>query len=385
MEHERAVETRVRRRSLLRGSLENGFYGVALLLMLGWLLYVGRGIIVPFVMALVVVYVVIGLSSLLHRVPGLGSHSPRWVRNLAAILVIGAIVSSIFALLITNLTQVAAVVPRYESRLLSMIQTVTVWLGVQEEPTWTTVRDQVLGQIEIRSLIGTAVASLSKIVGIGLLVFFYAAFLLAEWAIFSSKLGKISRDPETVAGVRLVLEQINDRIGRYLALKTFVNLVLGLISYAMMKVVGVEFAAFWAVLIGFLNYVPYVGSFLGVLFPVVLSALQFTDLTTVVLVLAVLSGAQIVVGSFLEPYVMGNSLNLSPTAILLSLAAWSALWGIPGAILSVPITASILIVLASFESTRAAAVMLSRNGYVADPIAASVTDGGAAVTMGGTG
>jgi AI-2 transport protein TqsA len=359
----------LKQRGPLGEPLEHGFYGVALVLMVGWFLYIGRGIIVPFVMALVVVYVVIGLSGLLERVPRLGDQIPRWARNLLAMLIMTAALFLVSSLLITNVTEVAAVVPRYESRLLAVIQSVTVWLGMEEAPTWTTIRDQILGQIEIRPLIGSTVASLSKIVGIAFLVFCYSGFVLAEWAIFGSKLDKISRDPRTVTSVRRVLAQINDRIGQYLALKTLVNIVLASISYAMMTAVGVEFAAFWAILIGFLNYIPYLGSFLGVLFPVVLSALQFADPAAVLLVLVVLAAAQVFVGSFLEPYLMGNSLNLSPTAILLSLAAWSALWGIPGAILSVPITASILIVLASFESTRPVAVMLSRNGDVADPIA----------------
>jgi predicted PurR-regulated permease PerM len=356
------------RPAALRGSLQNAFYAVALVVMLGWILYVGRGIIVPFVMALIVVYVVIGLAGLLESIPVVGLRIPRWARNMIAIVVIALVLWQIFALMIIDATQVAAVVPRYESRLLGIIQSITVRLGMEEEPTWTTIRDQVLGQIELGQLIGSTVSSISQIVGIAAVVVLYAAFLLAEWAIFGSKLGRISRDPETVAGVRAVLAQINDRIGQYLALKTLVNFILGLASYAMMAVVGVEFAAFWAILIGFLNYIPYLGSFLGVLFPVVLSALQF-DPQTVIVVLLVLTAAQTFVGSFVEPYVMGNSLNLSPTAILLSLAAWSALWGIPGAILSVPITASILIVLASFEATRPVAVMLSRNGEVADPIA----------------
>jgi AI-2 transport protein TqsA len=59
---------------------------------------------------------------------------------------------------------------------------------------------------------------------------------------------------------------------------------------------------------------------------------------------------------------MGNSLNLSPFAILVSLAAWSALWGIPGAFLAVPITAIMAIVFSEFAGTRPLAVLLSRDG-----------------------
>ena len=61
---------------------------------------------------------------------------------------------------------------------------------------------------------------------------------------------------------------------------------------------------------------------------------------------------------------MGNSLNLSPFSILVSLAVWSELWGIPGAFLAVPITAIIVIIFSEFSSTRPIAVLLSRNGQL---------------------
>jgi predicted PurR-regulated permease PerM len=64
---------------------------------------------------------------------------------------------------------------------------------------------------------------------------------------------------------------------------------------------------------------------------------------------------------------MGNSLNLSPFVILVSITVWGALWGIPGAFLAVPITACMAMVCAEFEATRPIAVLLSRNGEVATP------------------
>ncbi|MEM8569486.1 MAG: AI-2E family transporter [Pseudomonadota bacterium] len=353
-----------KRKTALQGSLQNAFYAMGLALMGGWLLYIGRGIIVPFVLAAIVAYVIVGLAHFLSRVPWIGAHVPSWLRNLASMLAIGLVIASLVSLIVTNANAVAAVIPRYQDQLLSLIQTIAILFGVQEEQTWTTLRDQILAQIEFRPLIQTALSSMTQVLAVTAVVFIYCGFLLAERATFGAKLDRVSRDPETTADINAILSEVNERIGTYLALKTFVNIVLGLISWIMMSLVGVEFAAFWAVLIGLLNYIPYLGSFVGVFFPVVLSAMQFGDIGAVLLVLIVLSAAQIFVGSILEPYVMGNSLNLSPTVILLGLAIWSALWGVAGAILSVPIMASLVIVLASFEGTRPMAVMLSRNGQV---------------------
>jgi predicted PurR-regulated permease PerM len=105
-----------------------------------------------------------------------------------------------------------------------------------------------------------------------------------------------------------------------------------------------------------------VGSVLGVVFPVLMTIVQFEDPGTALSMLALLTALQFGIGNFLDPYVMGNSLNLSPFAILLSLAVWSELWGVPGAFLAVPITAILAIVVSEFAGTRPIAVLLSSNG-----------------------
>jgi len=347
------------------GHFSNFVLGFAFFLMIGWLLYIGRGIIVPFVIATMVVYVIIGLAKALDH---FGRHVPGWARNGVSILTIATIISLTVLLVSNNVDGVVALLPQYESRLLGMISFVAAYVGVETEPTWTTLRDEVLARIDLGSLIGSTVMSATQIIGVSAVVFIYTGFILAERVTFGRKLAQLSSDPQAVARLNALIGEINARIGQYLALKTAVNILLGSISWILMSLVGVEFAAFWAVLIGFLNYIPYVGSFLGVMFPVALSMLQFGDIGIVLLLLVVLSLTQMVVGTFIEPYVMGNSLNLSPTVILLSLAIWSALWGIPGAVLSVPITASLVIVCASFAATRPVAVLLSRDGVVAEPV-----------------
>jgi predicted PurR-regulated permease PerM len=223
-------------------------------------------------------------------------------------------------------------------------------------------RRDLFGQISLQPLIGSMVASVSAIAVTVIVVLLYASFLLIEQRSFDAKIAGLSSDPRIVARVRQVTSDINSRIGAYLALKTFISILLGLTSWIVMAFVGLEFAAFWAVVIALLNYVPYIGSFLGVLFPVTMAIVQFANPNDVLAVLLPLIALQFLIGNFLDPYVMGNSLNLSPFAILVSLATWSALWGIPGAFLAVPITAIMAIVFSEFAGTRPLAVLLSRDG-----------------------
>jgi predicted PurR-regulated permease PerM len=66
----------------------------------------------------------------------------------------------------------------------------------------------------------------------------------------------------------------------------------------------------------------------------------------------------------IEPQAMGNSLNLSPWVILVALTIWGSLWGLSGAVFSVPITAVMVVVFSEFASTRPLAVLLSKDGSV---------------------
>ena len=336
--------------------------GAVLAVVIGWVLHVGKEVFVPIIFGALVVYVIAGLTRLLGRIPVIGRILPPRIRSALSVVVIAWGLVAIANLILANKDSVLALAPQYQESLLAVIQRGAVLLHIETEPTWTTLRRDLFGQISLQPLIGSMVASVSAIAVTVIVVLLYASFLLIEQRSFDAKIAALSSDPRIVARVRQVTSDINSRIGSYLALKTFLSILLGLTSWIVMAFMGLEFAAFWAVVIALLNYVPYIGSFLGVLFPVTMAIVQFANPNDVLAVFLPLTALQFLIGNFLDPYVMGNSLNLSPFAILVSLAAWSALWGIPGAFLAVPITAIMAIVFSEFAGTRPLAVLLSRDG-----------------------
>jgi len=337
-------------------------YGCVLALIVGGVLHVGRSVFVPIVLSALVVYVIVGLTRLLAGMPLIGRHLPLQLRYALSVLVSVGALAAIAYVTLANLDRVLAQGPQYQASLLAAIQNVAIRFGVENEPTWTTLRQVFLEQVSLQAVVGTTVYAATTIVAGGIVVFLYVAFLLLEQPTIPAKLDNIATDPRSAARVREVYASINARIGAYLALKTFLGFLLGVVSWVVMAAFGLELAVFWAMFIGLLNYVPYIGSFLGVLFPVTLGIVQFGDAGTVVSLLLALAAVQFVIGNFLDPYLMGNSLNLSPFAILVSLTVWSGLWGIPGAFLSVPITAVMTIVFSEFAGTRPIAVLLSRAG-----------------------
>lgn len=342
--------------------LQSVVHGAALALIVGWVLYIGKQVFVPMVFSVLVVYVIIGLARALAGVPAIGPKLPAALRYLLSILGIAVALAAGVSLVVNNVGRVVQLAPIYQDMLLERIQQAAEFLGLRAAPTWTTLREDFLEQIRLQDLIGPTVVSVTGIGMSLLVVLLYVTFLLIEKRVFAAKLRSLSDDPRDVSRIRQILDSINIRTGQYLAVKTLINVVLGVVSWAMMAAFGLEFAGFWAVLIAVLNYVPYIGSFLGVLFPVAWAIVQFGDPGTVITLLLLLAAAQFVIGNFLDPFLMGNSLNLSPFVILASLTIWGGLWGISGAFLAVPITAVLVIVLSEFRGTRPIAVLMSRNG-----------------------
>ena len=134
--------------------------------------------------------------------------------------------------------------------------------------------------------------------------------------------------------------------------------------WAILLFIGVDAPVFWAFLIFVLNFIPTIGSLIATLFPAIFALLQFGEFTPGILVLAIVGTIQLIVGNFIEPRVMGNSLNISPLVVFLTLAIWGVIWGITGMLLSVPITVILIIVMSEFPSTQPLAILLSQKGSI---------------------
>ncbi|KIC48039.1 transporter [Tateyamaria sp. ANG-S1] len=338
-------------------------YGVALVIMIGWLLWIGQPVLLPVIAALISVYILSTTATNMERFPLL-RRFPLWARHTLVLIAFAGGLALLFALVTNNIAQVMTALVRYEANLDALVTRSAGLLGIQDEPTWSNLRRMTFDEIDIRSWIAPALVSLQGLGKFLFLVILFATFFMAERGSLAKKLLLAFGNDGSGEKALELLRRINDRIGGYLSVKTAANIILGAISYAIMLALGIEFALFWAVLIAFLNYVPYLGSLIGVIFPVLLSLAQFGTLSMAGLVFVSLTAAQMFVGGYLEPRMMGRAFNLSPFMILLALLFWSTLWGLPGAVLAVPMTTSLVLVLAEIRSTRPLAIMLSSSGKV---------------------
>ena len=189
-------------------------------------------------------------------------------------------------------------------------------------------------------------------------VLLFMIFILAEREAFTRRLFK-RLGKERAAPVLETMDRVNQSVQQYLGLKTLISLLTGVVVAIVLSLFGVDFALLWGTLVFILNFVPTIGSIVATVPPIAITFFQFGSISKTLIVAVLLIATQLIVGNILEPKMMGRGLNLSPMVVLLSLIFWGWVWGIPGMLLSVPLTAAIRIGMEQLDSTRTVAALIS--------------------------
>lgn len=165
-----------------------------------------------------------------------------------------------------------------------------------------------------------------------------------------------SRQEEQLTGI---LADIDLKIKNYIQVKTALSICTGLLVATILSILGVDLAIVFGLMAFLLNYIPNVGSIIATLLPLPVILVDPSVNTVEAFLALLLPGTvQFFIGNIVEPKMLGDSLNLSPVVILFFLSVWTALWGGIGAILAVPITATIQILCEQLEFTRPVAAIL---------------------------
>lgn len=323
-----------------------------------YLLIVGQPILLPLVIAGFATYLINALAALSYRIRIGGRTLPATVRFAGAIVIMLLLSWLVVKLLTRNITQVVAAAPLYEQNLQKFITLAADWVGLEEVPQARAYLESVKITNVFRSLAGTLTGLIGSLGAVAI----YTVFLLLEQHNFPKKIAALVHDPEREALVHRIFERIGTEIQTYVWLKTLISAATGIACYVVMKTVGLDMAAFWALLIFGLNYIPYIGPWLGVIFPAFLALVQFGTLTPFLVTTGLLALIQFVGGSIIEPRLMGTGLNISPVVMLLALSVWGTVWGIVGMFLAVPLMVVVMIVCSHVKATRGIAVLMSANG-----------------------
>jgi len=319
-------------------------------------LYLMRGILTPLAMAVFLAVMIDSFARvLIERLP----RFPKALALPAAIFLSIAIFAGSVWVVTANGTSFVLQMREYAPRLNEVIAKVASLVGIKVAPTI----GDLVNQLNPSKYAGAAAQSLQNFASNAVLVLIYLGFIIASRRGFNRKIVALYPHHAERDGAMQLFQRIRNGVEQYLWIQTVTGLMIAVAAFVAMMLLRLDNALFWAFLIFIAAYIPIIGGAIGCILPPLFALVQFPDSFWPALILfGALEAIFFVVGNVIYPRMQGDSLNIDPTVVLLSLAVWGALWGVTGMFLSTPLTVALMLIMAQFDGTRWIAIMLSEDG-----------------------
>ena len=340
-------------------------------------------LVTPFLLAIFIAVLVVPPLQFLRRL-GL----PTWAAMLLVVATLMGVGGGIVGLFTGSLNEFNASLPDYQQRLKVLSGELVNWLGAMGFPVSRATMNSLVDPARVLGITGELIKGLGAVLTNAFLILLTVIFILFEANSLPSKLRAAMHEPEaSLDHLREVMHTIN----RYMFIKACTSAFTGVVLWAWLRFLGVDFAAMWGMLAFLLNFVPTIGSIIAAV-PAVMLALVQLGIEDALLAMLGFMVVNIGIGNFIEPRIMGQGLGLSTLVVFVSLIFWGWVLGPAGMFLSVPLTMALKIAFGANPQTYPIAVMLgpaeeARALMAAGrgdslPLAATRHDTGAADTAG---
>ena len=283
---------------------------------------------------------------------------PNWLASLVAVILIAAGMLTLTSILLSQINTVLFTTLSYAERAPSAIASLLSWLGPDSEDAIY----NAMNAIEVSGYLRSAAGQAGNLMQGTVLVILFVTFLFAERIWFRSKLENFIGDTANAERVTKIITSIIHRVNYYILVKTLISAATGAMIFLLASFFNLDLAVAIGVMTFVLNFIPNVGSIIATLLIAIVAHVQLGDATTTGLIFGIAGIVQFVNGNIIDPSLMGRALRLSSFGIIISLAFWGAVWGIPGMFLSVPIMVMLMVVCSHVPALRPIAILLSRAG-----------------------
>ncbi len=342
--------------------------GIVLFLGLILVLWLGRSILIPLLVATFLWYLINAIATYCRKLFPFNSIEKRKCHHISAIgFDILSNVLSVLAmcgLIYFFITQIqpmfrelVAALPELQHKVVQFGSYLSQSMGIHFDA------NMIPNITNIAANIGSSVAGLLASTG---MIIVYMIFLFIEQSTFNQKFSALFPNKTKYKKVKYIIDSIDENMKKYLFMKTLLSGITGVLSYFWLHFIGVEFAGIWAFIVFITSYIPTIGAIVACGLPILYSLVTAPSLHQPILTALGLIALQIIFGNILEPKLTGKTLNLSTLAILINLVFWGVIWGIAGMFFSVPLLVAIFIITAQFDSTRWIAILLSADGKIPD-------------------
>jgi|GEM_PF-1634090 len=375
----RPLPAKVFRESILRtpGSQDLA-NGLVIFLAVCAILYYGQPILIPIVLAILLSLLLAPCVKLLQKI-----HIPKPAAIISVVCIAFAILFAMTAVLATNLTRLAGDLPQYESNLrekarslkfatsgggtiekaANVLKDLQVELE-QPQPSLTSVNSNKPIPVEIRETnfgpldpVITAVAILIHPMTQFGIVLLMVVLILFNREDLRNRLIRLAGTGD-IHRTTTALDDAGQRLSQLFTTQILINGLTGAFIGVALAFIGIPGAILWGVLTAVMRFVPYVGTLLSAVFPVIIAAAIGEGWSLALVTIAIIFAVEIIVGQVLEPLFFGKMTGLSTFAIVASAAFWAALWGPIGLILATPLTIGLLVIGRNIESLNFFDVLL---------------------------
>lgn len=305
----------------------------------------GADLLVPIILSLFIAVICTSPVHWLYRL-GVGRRTAVLMTLLIAgvfVVLLGSLLAGSFATFMEALPQLEEQLHQHYLALLNWLSGLGIYIRPKRMSEW-------LDPTSATQMVPMFLGSLGNLLSQSVLIILLVIFMLFETLDFRYKVSQALSNP---APSLRRFNEFSYTLKRYLAIKTLISMVTGLLVLLVCLLLGVKFALLWGTLAFCLNYIPNIGSFLAAI-PAVLLTLVMPD--SGLWKASLLAGAYLVInfviGNLIEPRVMGRTLGLSTLVAFLSLVVWGWILGPVGMLLSVPLTMTLKIALNSHPETR---------------------------------
>lgn len=334
----------------------SGIYLIKMLLILGGvvtLLYVASGLFMPLVVAVIIAILLDKPNKKLQEW-GL----PSWLAIAISVILMLIIFSLLTWLIGSQINAIADDWSTIREKATEKLNILSEWANQQlnwDYKDYVNNNKQLVHKVE--GLVKTFLSSVLDLLSQSFIVLIYIILLLMQKVMFINFFKKLTSNPQAMGSL---LKDSAAIVSSYLLGKSKIMLILFGIYYLGFSLGSVPYAMFLALFAALFSIIPYVGNFIGGGIAVILSYI-YAGSTPALIVIGVIVAAQLLENYVLTPWIIGDETNLNPFITVFGVILFSALWGMVGAIISLPLIGVLKVIFEHTRGMEAYAFLINKN------------------------
>lgn len=214
--------------------------------------------------------------------------------------------------------------------------------------------------ISLLEIVATVAASVRDAGWTLIIVFALLFFFLATGELYQEKIVKVLPTFRDKKRAVTIIRRVHHDVASYLLTVTVINCVLGIAVGVGLYLVGLPNPVLWGVMATALNFIPYIGALVGEIIVGVVGLAVFDHPIDALQPVAIYLALNIMEGQFITPSILGRRLTMNPLIVFIAVMFWGWLWGVPGALLAVPLLACFKVICSSFDRLQSLNEFLGR-------------------------